>query len=141
MAIIDLEKAVWTDEYSMGDETIDKQHQGLFETFNSLVDAISVNGELKVKAKAQEILITLVDHMQTHFSDEEVLWKKDDEIYKNHCKAHYSFVRMVMGATRKDIRKEDFTPDLFVFIRDWLSDHIIKMDQKDYRKLRKKGLA
>lgn len=138
MAIINVEKALWTDEYTMGDKTIDKQHKGLFETFNNLVEAVFVTGE--IEPKAQEILIQLVDYVQTHFADEETLWKKDDEIYQNHRKAHYSFVQMIMTATRKDLKKENFTPDLFVFIRDWLSDHIIKMDREDYKKLSEKGL-
>jgi hemerythrin len=138
MDITNVEKAAWKDEYSMGNKIIDKQHKGLFETFNSLVEALSVNSV--VESKAQEILITLVDYMQTHFSDEEAFWKKDAAIYQNHRKAHYSFVQMVMGATRKDLKKEDFTPDLLIFIRDWLADHIIKMDQEDYKKLRERGL-
>ena len=99
MALFNVEKAVWADKYAMGDATIDRQHKGLFETFNSLVDAVSANGQ--VKSKAQEILFKLVDYIQIHFSDEEELWKKDEEIYQNHRKVHYTFVQMVMESTKK----------------------------------------
>ena len=139
MAIINVEKALWTDEYATGNKTIDEQHKGLFETFNNLVEALFVTGE--IETKAQEILIKLADYVQTHFADEEALWKQDDEIYQKHREAHYSFVQMVMSATRKDMKKENFTPDLLVFIRDWLVDHIIKMDREDYKKLSEKGFV
>lgn len=139
MAIINVEKALWTDEYCMGNETIDKQHKGLFTTYNSLVEAILVTGD--PEPKVNEILIALVDYIQSHFSDEEALWKKDDEIYQKHRTVHYRFVEMVMTATRKDLKKESFAPELLFFIRDWLVDHIINMDLKDYKKLTEKGLV
>ena len=69
MDIINVEKILWTEEYAIGNETIDTQHKGLFKTFNSLIEAIAENDG--VKSKAQEILIMLVDYMQTHFKDEE----------------------------------------------------------------------
>lgn len=139
MGMINVEKALWTDEYATGNETIDGQHKQLFEIFNNLVDALFVTGEAELKA--QETLIKLVDYMQFHFIDEEALWKLNDEIYQRHRQAHYSFSEMIMSSTRKDMKKENFSLDLLFFIRDWLTAHIIKMDQEDFQKLKDKGLV
>ena len=131
-----VEKVLWTEQYAVGNETIDQQHQGLFDTYNRLVEATATNA---AGNEVEEVFAALVAYIETHFSDEEVIWKKDDAIFQKQHRAHYSFVKMVMTESRKDSGNERVTADLLVFIRDWLVDHIVKQDSQDYQTLQEKG--
>lgn len=137
MPFISVEKAVWSAKYHTGNERIDQQHQGLFETYNRLVAATcsEKNGQ-----DANEVLVELADYVENHFRDEEEVWKVDAAILQKQRQAHAAFTLKVLEASKKDLRREEITGDLLAFIKKWLVDHIIKDDREDYQHLRVNGL-
>ncbi len=60
---------IWLDEYLIGNETIDQQHQYLFDLANLIVESKSTSILTKH-------IMSLFKYVREHFRDEEVLMKK-----------------------------------------------------------------
>jgi hemerythrin len=119
----------WGDKYSVGIETIDKQHKGLFDSLNDLHGAM-------MKGQGQTltgpILQQLVKYTRDHFSAEESMMvaTKYPQLDQHRTK-HRDFTKQVMDFVARFERGEaTLTLDLMKFLRDWLTAHIQGEDSK-----------
>ena len=116
--------------YSVGVKSIDSQHSVLFGLINDLHEAM-----LKGQAQSQTgpLLRKLVVYTQTHFTDEEEMMAAAK--YPNlaeHQVKHHDLIKQVSDFELRLKRGEiGLSLDLMNFLRDWLTNHIQKVDH-DY---------
>jgi hemerythrin len=129
----------WTDKLSVNIAEVDMQHKQLVVLINQLHDAMSTG---KGKDVLAPVLRSLVAYASTHFATEERLmtqWKYPG--LAQHKAAHEAFAQQV-GAFRADYEKGvvGLTMGLSTFLRDWLTEHIMGVDQAYAPFLQSKGV-
>ncbi len=119
----------WSDEFSIDIQEIDEQHKRLVELINQLYDAITT----KRPAEALEkVLDDLVEYTRVHFAVEEcVLRLFDYPDYDAHKAVHDKIAARVIEFQRQ-FRAGDHKVgmELLYFLKDWLMDHINKVDRQ-----------
>ena len=117
----------WDNKYSVGVKSIDGQHSVLFGLINDL-HAAMLKGE--AQNVAGPLLKKLADYTQTHFSEEERMMaaSKYPDLVAHKAK-HQELLRKVGEfAARFERNEVTLTLDLMNFLRDWLTNHIQKVD-------------
>ena len=122
---------VWDDRYSIGVESVDEQHKGLFDLTNDLYDACQGSYAAAIE-NFKEVLQKAVSYVLEHFNNEENIMKKtNDPNYEAHQAEHGLFVKNVMKEAASLGGGDDEAPELFVnFLRDWISNHVTVTDIK-----------
>ena len=119
----------WDSRYSVGVKSIDGQHSVLFGLVNDLHAAM-------LKGHAQSLtgplLHKLVDYTQTHYAAEEKMMAAAK--YPNltvHQSKHRDLIKQVKEFSARLERGEvALSLDLMNFLRDWLTNHIQKVDHE-----------
>ena len=127
----------WKDEYGVGVESVDEQHQKLFSLLNSL--AAHLRGGAP-KMDVERAVAELEQYSQFHFADEErMLGLLGTAPSPDHHREHTYFVTEVAKAGLDlDERKTVDPMDLVVFLRDWLVHHILAVDRGAFREAAKR---
>ena len=119
----------WNDKFSVLAKRYDEQHKNLIKILNDLYDAMKVG---KSSVILEEIFNSLLDYTKYHFNDEEEMMKKflyDD--YLIHKKEHDLLAEKVIEFKKKFDNKEILISiELLNFLKDWLTNHIMKTDRK-----------
>ncbi|MDA3832266.1 MAG: bacteriohemerythrin, partial [Spirochaetales bacterium] len=114
---------IWYDNYNIGDEQIDSQHQQLAKTIRTLQKSL-VNG--RFSPEAGETLKFLVDYTKHHFSEEEALMEKINyDGLEAHRVLHKKLVAQVVEILldlKKGHRLDAY--EIIDFHTDWLTHHI-----------------
>ena len=118
----------WDDSYATGIAEIDAQHKHLFELVYELYEAMR-QGQGKVVLGTT--LDGLLKYTQTHFAYEEKLMKAAN--YPGmaaHHQEHEALAQKVLDLQRK-YREESIglSVDTMSFLKDWLTNHIEKVDK------------
>lgn len=132
-----MEKVEWDESYNIGVEVIDNQHKGLFEILNEL-------NEIRKEKDINKLRITLnklKDYAKVHFADEEKIMKSVE--YPNllsHLGEHSYFVDQVKKM-EKELEDENvyITLSMLVFLKEWLTNHILKKDRELLPYIQKKN--
>ncbi|HTV16181.1 MAG TPA: bacteriohemerythrin [Acidobacteriaceae bacterium] len=118
----------WNDSYSVKVNLCDAQHQKLFAIMNDLADAMRAGkGSTIIRRTAAELL----QYTRTHFQQEEALLRKAHyPQIAPHQLMHRRFVADVELLDRQ-AREGHSTNSVAVLnmLRDWLANHIQKMDK------------
>lgn len=119
----------WTDKLSVGNELIDGEHKVWIDILNRLVDAM-------MDRKSSEVLSQTLDELKAytakHFGDEENIFEKTDyPLTEKHKEIHRGFVAKIQGF-EDDLTagKLTLTIELMNTMKDWLYDHIMKIDHE-----------
>ena len=130
----------WSQSLSVGLNYIDNQHKVLIKLINDLHRAMKTG---KSTSTSGAILDQLIEYTETHFGNEERLFKKFKyPEYENHKKVHTSLVSQV-----KDLKAQFMSGDgtlsveLMEFLQSWLKDHILKVDKRYVPFLRENGIT
>jgi len=119
----------WDESYTVGVESIDKQHGILIGILNELHDAM-----LKGKARSVigPLLIRLVQYTHEHFAAEEALLKRSDyPDLEQHLEKHHRLIEKVDAFVAQHESGEiSINIPLMNFLRDWLNDHIRNTDKE-----------
>lgn len=129
----------WTDEFSVGIESIDSQHKRLVEMINDLNDACAKGQESEVVGK---VFNNLALYTKRHFEYEEKLFKETgyDE-GSDHKKQHQKLIGQVTSLkTKLDAGEQAVGTDVLEFLKKWLTEHIMKEDQAYSSYLQSKGV-
>lgn len=119
----------WNDSYSVSVSQFDEQHKMLFKLINDLHEAMSQG---KGREKMSGITAELLQYTKNHFRDEEAaLLRANYPKLIEHKKLHENFTAKVHEFD-KDCRsgQSNVSLNVMVFLRDWLSDHILKTDKQ-----------
>ena len=122
---------VWDDKYSIGIETIDEQHKGLFALTNELHDACGEKGGV-CSEHFKEALKKAVNYVALHFSaEEDIMQETNDPYYDEHKSEHDLFVKKVVREAAQLEQAGDDAPEVFMnFLRTWISEHVTGTDIK-----------
>lgn len=118
----------WSPRLMVGEPSIDAQHKRLVDLFNQLNDALH---STLPKEKIAEILNALLEYTQFHFAHEASLMKKFNYPGESaHLARHDDLVRSALDYKRRFEQGEPIGVDLVNFVRDWLTQHILKTDRE-----------
>jgi hemerythrin len=128
----------WDNKFLVGHSDIDAQHKRLFQLADELHTAMAAGN---AKAKLSETLNSLIAYTKMHFANEERLMiahKYPD--YQAHKLLHDKLTAQVVEF-QKDFAagRTVLTIDLMQFLKNWLSQHIGKTDQKVAEFLKQKA--
>lgn len=126
---------IWDDSYLVGVPAIDEQHKSLFDLYNRLLIA-HTSGDATCVSPAFEAMASYLD---VHFSTEEKFWRLDEEIYREHRKLHFDFVKYILQETADGNNLETLGA-LLDFLAAWLIEHIQTVDKIQFKQLQDKGL-
>lgn len=123
---------LWDDAYSVDIQEIDEQHKCLIDIMNELYTAIANKSNRDLIG---DVLDKLVDYTKVHFAVEETLMRIFHyEGYDEHKAIHDKIVERVLEFQGKFRAGDDKVGmELLMFLKDWLFDHINKVD-KEYVK-------
>ena len=131
-----MSKFVWTDDFSVGNNAMDADHQKLVEMINDLDVAINLEASIEYLS---EILSRLVEYTQTHFQREEALL---ESLGFAEFDAHKAQHHELLDIAHDFNRQFSITPSFFKMeeildlLTDWLKNHILQEDMK-YKNLSK----
>lgn len=130
----------WRDEFSVGVEEMDKQHQKLLAMINRLIEEQRTLTDQKTIA---ELLESMVDYAQEHFRAEEYLMAEYDYDRKAlQEKQHKEFVdRTLSFMSASDVGPNILSVALLDFLSSWLINHILTEDMQYKEFFRSKGLS
>lgn len=131
--------AEWKREYSVNVQSIDSQHQQLFEIINELYNAMRAGNVAEV---VPAILRRLVDYCRTHFADEEnLMLRAKYPDYLRHKTEHDKLAQEVLRM------ESEFNEDkvirsltLLTILKEWIQTHILSSDKRYVAHLRAAGI-
>lgn len=130
----------WNEQLEIGIAQIDEQHRWLVDITNTLHGLLSAGN-----AHAEElghILEQLMDYTMNHFIVEEELFHRLGYPESNAHKAqHNVFCERVMDLLTRHDMGELVGLDALNLLKNWLTNHIIKIDKKYVEYFRTQGIA
>ena len=124
----------WSDEYLIGDETIDRDHRYLFELLNEFHYAHSQSGD---RAQISRVLSRLIGYAEEHFQREELIMSSAG--YPGLPEHHAAHEQLVDAIFELQVELEStairLERDTLRFMRSWLIEHILDQDMKFSRHL------
>jgi hemerythrin len=121
----------WTAKLSVGIDSIDEQHKKLVNMINALNDAMLTNSSNELLGK---IFTGLAAYTQKHFTYEENMFAEYGYTdSKEHKRQHNELIAQVVELKQKFIENPQGTmsADLMLFLKRWITNHIMRTD-KDY---------
>ncbi len=120
---------VWDASLSVGIKEIDQQHQELIKIINSLVENENAEGHSEPIADVLERMTQYADY---HFETEERLMLQCDfPEYDSHRGDHTQFKMKTAKFCLDAVRGKETLPDeLLAYLRNWLTNHILRADMK-----------
>ena len=120
----------WSPVWSVGDDLLDREHQGLIALINRLADpeALAEEGP-KVWLDA---IAELVLYAETHFRhEEERMGQIGFPGLEAHRTGHMRFRKQLATlASDAEGKGPKALPDLYTFLTAWLKSHVLEEDQR-----------
>ena len=118
----------WDEKYSVNISELDNQHKEIISILN---DIHNYRFQKKPK-KTEEIINLLINYIKLHFSTEEqyLMEHKYPDI-QTHKSEHAKFIVKIYEYQEDFLTNESFsTGNLFDFVWDWFTDHVLITDKK-----------
>ncbi len=134
-----MKKIVWKDEFSVGVETLDRQHKQIIEVINSLID------KPRIFFRSQNVssaLMDLTNYVSEHFLLEERLLQENGyPTLLEHSKKHTLYSKRIADFCKESLDGKSEVPDeLMAFLTDWWTNHILHEDMKYKAFFEEKGV-
>ena len=125
-------KLVWKDEYNIGVDIIDKEHQRLFKIINKLL--VFSDEEKKSQWACQEGIKFFKDHVRNHFDEEEEYMESVNyEGLKTHKHIHQVFREETLPTLEKELEQMDYSANsvnhFLGVCAGWLVGHTLMEDR------------
>jgi hemerythrin len=120
---------LWRNEMSVGNDLIDQDHRYLLCLFNSIELILSDKG---LQEHLPFYLDQLLDYTKFHFDREEKIQLKSGYSgYFEHKMKHQQILQGLeeLKAVLKK-GKPDLKQDVLALIREWIVDHLVKVDKE-----------
>lgn len=128
----------WDNSLSVGVAEIDDQHRQLIDMINMLHESTDPADRHRIVAVFQG----LIEYASRHFSTEEGLMRQADyDGLQPHIAVHQAFVRTVSNYYEAfNEGSDEAAGELAAFMRDWLRDHVKKVDMQYREAFKEKGI-
>ncbi len=123
---------LWKEEYNIGVDIIDNEHQRLFQIINNL---FMLGKQNRNNPKAyQDGIKFLKEHTMSHFEDEELyMCSIQYEGLETHRRLHKGFREKTLPALEWELRDEDYSPEamnhFLAVCAGWLIGHTLTEDR------------
>ena len=118
----------WSEDLSVGNLLIDKQHQRLIALCNRAADC-AASCSLESQSEFHEILNELATQVAKHFDDEEALLKRNNSpSYAAHRAEHNTYREFVTNLLVEGAAGLLDRAKLYQVASDYLIQHMLKMD-------------
>jgi len=119
----------WSKDLTIGIESIDNQHKKLISIVNTLHDAMQSPDSRDVLSN---IFRELTSYTQTHFAYEERLfaqygYQESTEHKRQHAELIFQLLELEEKVGR--YQQEDLTQEVMIFLKGWLTFHILETDK------------
>jgi hemerythrin-like metal-binding protein len=123
-----LVKLMWRDTYNSGDRHIDRQHRGLFERANRLLDAVMTGAAREVVLAAARDLVT---DIAAHFADEERMHERIGYPGRHtHAAEHAALLAKAARLSERAAVEALAPAELFQFLAyDVIAQHLLGADR------------
>jgi methyl-accepting chemotaxis protein len=123
-------RTVWQPSMAVGIDSVDRDHQRLFQLYNDLLQAVQDGSG---REKMLPTLAALIDYTKEHFArEEQVMTDNRYPDFAAHKKLHDSFAAKIIevqqGCTAS--RGNIVTLEILAFVRNWLIEHIQGCDSR-----------
>lgn len=122
----------WKEEYSLGIELIDEQHEKLFEIANRAYELLNNDLITDKYDKIIEIIVELKEYTIFHFKSEEkymldIRYKR----FLSHKVEHEKFINQIkdIDLTVIDLNQDEYVRGLLKVIINWIDEHILNQDK------------
>lgn len=133
----------WKEEFSVNVKVIDEQHKKLFEIGSRIDELVSLSDSADHYDEIMLVMEELKDYTIYHFDFEENLLGKSgyDDLQKQHFEHHF-FIKKLEKIGKKDIDsdQEEAIGEIYSFLINWITEHILKSDMKYSGYLNSKGV-
>ncbi|MDH5299640.1 MAG: bacteriohemerythrin [Desulfobulbaceae bacterium] len=117
----------WKDEYSVGVDRIDHQHQELFAIINRLAAAVE---SMPAPTAASATMHEMSKYLDKHFTAEEQFLERHPEFDRHHL-AHLEFIEKTLDfQIRFADHDRNLHMEMLAFLISWLKEHILETDKK-----------
>ncbi|WP_339329911.1 bacteriohemerythrin [Aeromonas hydrophila] len=136
----DKELLHWNEAFMVQVPSMDNQHLGLFEAMNRLYQAVLDKSPAQQRKQRLDELLKLATQ---HFADEErVMEQAGYPELRRHKQEHTRLLtELDTLMQRNGTDDEEFNMELLVFLKNWLLNHISKVDKQYSGTLRQAGIA
>ncbi|HDX8437566.1 TPA: bacteriohemerythrin [Aeromonas dhakensis] len=136
----DQELLHWNEAFMVQVPSMDNQHLGLFEAMNRLYQAVIDKSPAQLRKQRLDELLKLATR---HFADEErVMEQAGYPELRRHKEEHARLLaELDTLMQRNGTDDEEFNMELLVFLKNWLLNHISKVDKQYSGSLRQAGIA
>ncbi|PHS83541.1 chemotaxis protein [Aeromonas dhakensis] len=136
----DQELLHWNEAFMVQVPSMDNQHLGLFEAMNRLYQAVLDKSPAQLRKQRLDELLKLATR---HFADEEqVMEQAGYPELRRHKQEHARLLaELDTLMQRNGTDDEEFNMELLVFLKNWLLNHISKVDKQYSGSLRQAGIA
>jgi len=119
----------WDESFSVNFERMDDQHKKIIEMINQLHAAMKLK---KDQDTVKQILNSLINYTQYHFSDEEKLMEQNDYPHiDQHRREHQLLIKKIMRYLQLYQCNQPIPlPEVLNFLREWYPRHFEKSDLK-----------
>lgn len=119
----------WDESLSVKVKDFDNEHQKLVSLVNRLHDDMKVG---KAKESIASVLNELISYTQTHFRHEEVIMQANNyPAFAAHKAEHQKLINEVSAFKKKfDEGSMTLSVSIINFLRDWVKNHIQKVDKQ-----------
>ncbi len=130
----------WNEAFMVQVPSMDNQHLGLFEAMNRLYQAVIDKSPAQLRKQRLDELLKLATR---HFADEEqVMEQAGYPELRRHKEEHARLLaELDTLMQRNGPDDEEFNMELLVFLKNWLLNHISKVDKQYSGSLRQAGIA
>ena len=134
-----MKKIVWKEEYSVGVERLDRQHQRIISVINKL---IAKPGVLSKSANISSALSELNSYVSEHFLlEEQLLGENGYPGLVEHSEKHTEYGERIADFHLKTAAKNKNVPEeLLRFLGEWWIGHILHEDMKYKSFFNEKGI-
>ncbi len=132
----------WSDQYAVGIELIDHDHQKLVGLLNQVVSAANFHmGE----SYTRSIIAELIEYTRYHFEREENLMQENSYPgFDAHRKQHQAMIEQVEQFSRRIEQspncEDDVCMEVYHYLKSWLINHITHTDKELGQYLQSQGV-
>ncbi len=123
-----MDKIIWHEDLSVGDKTMDWQHQKIIAMINSLIDEQDIDCHSEYLS---DLLNTMTAYSLQHLNDEEkMLQQFNYPDLEQHIALHNDYRLKVVKFCTATTAGIDVTPNILTYLSEWWIHHICKEDKK-----------
>jgi len=125
-----MENINWSEDFSVGDNSIDEQHKKIISLINQLIEYHTDSANREIIAK---VMNELVEYSQFHLNYEEKLLEElQYPELSQHKELHLKYLNGVSDLSSEiwGFDHKEITHRVLKFLKEWWSNHILKEDMQ-----------